>query len=157
MKFIPNSYPLNSYLYSQKFHFHTLNGWISDPMGCTVEDELYLLWYRNNEEFVSKNGKRKAFHKGGNSSNRFHIRQHYDEYKERCEKANIPLHHWAIPPHVHKAAKAEAEAEQRAEGTKMQGQQQLAFKIITGPREFTRAGTLHAIANLIATNNQVSC
>jgi hypothetical protein len=89
---------------------------------------------------------RKAFHKGSNSSNRFHIRQHYETYKERCEKGNITMNHWATPP---KIAKAKAALEE-------EGQQKLGFKVMTGPREFTRAGTLHAVANLIATNNQVS-
>jgi hypothetical protein len=92
------------------------------------------------------NGLRKAFHKGSNSSNRFHIRQHYEIYKERCEKGNISMNHWATPPNI---AKAKALAAQ-------DGQQQLGFKPMIGPHEFTRAGTLHAVANLIATNNQVS-
>ena len=35
-KFIPNSYIPNSYLYSQKSHFHKLNGWKTCPMGLTV-------------------------------------------------------------------------------------------------------------------------
>jgi hypothetical protein len=35
-------------------------------------------------------------------------------------------------------------------------QQRLAFKMTTGPREFTREGTLRAVVTLIATNNQVS-
>ena len=35
-------------------------------------------------------------------------------------------------------------------------QQQLDFKIATGPCEFTRASVLHAVTNLIVTNNQVS-
>jgi hypothetical protein len=55
------------------------------------------------------NGMRKAFHKGGNSSNRFHIRQHYEIYKERCEKGKIPINHWAIPLNIVKAAKAAAD------------------------------------------------
>ena len=67
--------------------------------------QLYLLWYRNDEAFVKANGKRKSFHNCSNSLNRFHICQHYDKYKERCEKEKISLHHWAIPPHIHKAAK----------------------------------------------------
>ena len=109
---------------------------------------INLLGDRNNEEFLKMNGVRKAFHKGSNSSNRFHIRQHYEIYKERCEKGNIPMHHWATPPKIAKAKAAEAD--------QGDGQQQLGFKKMTGPREFTRAGTLHAVANLIATNNQVS-
>ena len=35
-KFIPNSSNLNSYLYSQKSHFHELNGWKTGPMSPTV-------------------------------------------------------------------------------------------------------------------------
>ena len=87
---------------------------------------------------------RKAFHKGSNSSNRFHIRQHYEVYKERCEKGKIQVHHWATPPNIVKAK------------AKEEGQLNLGFKVMIGPREFTRAGTLHAVAELIATNNQVS-
>ena len=55
------------------------------------------------------------------------------------------MNHWATPPKIAKAKAAEAE-----------GQQQLEFKTVIGPREFTRARTLHAVATLIATNNQVS-
>ena len=35
-KFIPNSFILNLYLYSQKSHFHELNGWETGPLGPTV-------------------------------------------------------------------------------------------------------------------------
>ena len=35
-------------------------------------------------------------------------------------------------------------------------QQQLDFEVVTGPREFTRSGTLQAVTMLIASNNQVS-
>lgn len=46
--------------------------------------------------------------------------------------------------------------EERGRLTNKKQQQQLDFKTVTGPREFTQAGTLHAIVKLIATNNQVS-
>ena len=105
------------------------------------------------------NGTRKAFHKGGNSSNRFHIRQHYSTYKDRCEKAHIPIHHWATPPNIVKleceATKA-AEAAAAGQEAKAHGQQQLGFVPMIGPHEFTRPATLHTVAKLIATNNQVS-
>ena len=124
--------------------------------GQEYEDKLYLLWYRNDKAFVKANGKRKSFHKGSNSSNHIHICQHYSDYKERCEKADIPMHHWAIPPNVHKATKAvEVEAARKAHIMKKRGQQQLGFQTMISPCEFTRAGTLHAVANLITTNNQV--
>jgi hypothetical protein len=50
----------------------------------------------------------------------------------------------------------EKEAAKRGRLTKKQQQQQLDFKIVTGPRDFTREGVLHAVTKLIATNNQVS-
>jgi len=46
--------------------------------------------------------------------------------------------------------------EERGRSTRKKQQQQLDFKGVTGPQEFTRAGALHAVVKLIATNNQVS-
>ena len=40
--------------------------------------------------------------------------------------------------------------------TNKKKQQMLDFKSVISPSEFTRAGVLHAVAALIATNNQVS-
>ncbi|KAF8173117.1 hypothetical protein BJ912DRAFT_859601 [Pholiota molesta] len=108
------------------------------------------------ERFLKLHGKRKAFHLGGNSSCRLHLRQHYNLYKEKCDKAGIPINHWAIPREIWKVMEEEREAEKRGVLTKKQQQQQLTFKKVTGPREFTRAGVLHAVASFIATNNQVS-
>jgi len=111
---------------------------------------------RADERFVKLYGKRKAFHKGGNSSCRQHLRQHYNLYKEKCEKADIPLNHWAIPREIWKVMEENKDLERQGRLTKTKQQQMLNFKTVTGPREFTRAGILHAVANLIATNNQVS-
>jgi hypothetical protein len=104
---------------------------------------------------VKAYGKRKAFHKGGNSSCRAHIRQHYELYKQKCEEGNILINHWAIPHDIWKVMEEEKEAEKQGRLTKKQQQQTLDFKTVTGPREFTRAA-LHAVTKLIATNNQVS-
>jgi hypothetical protein len=114
--------------------------------------KTHLLRCRNDENFVKTNGLRKAFHKGGNSSCRQHIRQHYELYKTKCEKANIPMNHWAIPRPIWKAME-ESKAEKAGQLTT---QQQLQFQSVTGPREFTRAAVLHAVTKLIATNDQVS-
>jgi len=59
--------------------------------------DTYLLVSRADEQFVKLHGKRKAFHKGGNSSCHMHIRQHFDLYKEKCTKEDIPINHWVIP------------------------------------------------------------
>jgi len=115
----------------------------------------YLLCCRDDEQFTKLNGKRKAFHKGGNSSCRFHIRQHYKVYKKKCDDADIPIAHWAIPRPIWKAMEEAKEEEKRGPSTKKKTQQLLDFKSVTGPREFTRARTLEAVTKLIATNNQV--
>ena len=112
---------------------------------------------RNNEAFTKLNGKWKAFFKGANSTCRFHICQHYKEYKERCEKEDIPMNHRAIPQPIWKVMEEEKEERERGRSTKKQTQQKLGFKTMTGPREFTRSSVLHEVAKLIATNNQVSC
>jgi hypothetical protein len=121
-----------------------------------MRNQIYLLQHRNNNDFVKLNGKRKAFFKGGNSSCRFHIRVHYKIYKERCEKADIPINHWAIPRPIWKSMKEEKDQVKGGRMSNKQKQQELDFKTITGPREFTRAGILDAVAKLIVTNNQVS-
>ena len=41
-------------------------------------------------------------------------------------------------------------------GSGLTQQQQLSFLAVTGPRKFTRAGVLHTVTKLIATNSQVS-
>lgn len=97
---------------------------------------------------------RKAFFKGGNSSCRLHIRQHFTLYKEKCEIAGVPVNHWAIPRPIWKDM--QDEKKNKKELTKTQEQQQLNFKPVIGPREFTRAGVLQSVTELIATNNQVS-
>ncbi|KAH9007734.1 hypothetical protein EDB84DRAFT_1591299 [Lactarius hengduanensis] len=78
---------------------------------------------KDDENFVRSHGKRKAFHKGGNSSCRLHIRQHYKTYKERCENADVPINHRAIPRNIWKAMEEEKEAKKRGRLTKKQQQQ----------------------------------
>jgi hypothetical protein len=120
-------------------------------------DNAYSTLVRADESFIKSQGKRKAFHKGGNSSCRAHIRQHYQLYNQKCEEINVPVHHWAIPRDIWRVMEEEKDAEKRGHLTEKQKQQKLRFETVTGPCEFTRAGVLHAITKLIATNNEVSC
>ena len=80
----------------------------------------YFYLFRNNKDFFQLNRVRKTFHKGSNSSNHFHIQQHYDIYKERCEKGEIQMNHWVTPQNIVKAKAAEA--------AKEDGQEELGFK-----------------------------
>jgi len=65
------------------------------------------------------------------------------------------MNHWAIPRDIWKVMEEDKEANERGRLTKKQQQQQLDFKTVIGPAEFTRAAALHAVTKLIATNNQV--
>jgi hypothetical protein len=51
---------------------------------------------------------------------------------------------------------ADEKDEGRRNLTKKKQQQEIDFKTVTGPREFTRTGALHAVVKLIATNDQVN-
>jgi hypothetical protein len=117
---------------------------------------VLTIYVRANESFIKANGKRKAFHKGGNSSCRAHLRQHYELYKTRCTEKAIPINHWSIPRDIWKVMEEEKDAKKKGRLTKKQEQQQLTFQTVTGPRDFTRGGVLNAVTKLIATNNQVS-
>jgi hypothetical protein len=105
---------------------------------------------RNDKEFIEKNGQRKAFHTGGNSSCRLHIRQHYTQYQELCKQGKIPEHHWAVPRTIwneRQAAKKDAVVKQ---GTldKVVGK-------TPGPLVFNREDLLHAVTQFIAVDDQV--
>jgi hypothetical protein len=68
-------------------------------------------------------------------------------YKEKCEKAGIPVNHHAIPPklaQIHDAA-AKAESQTTLDGV-----------LFKGPEIFTQQATLHAVAQFVACDNQVS-
>ena len=120
----------------------------SELFCCSLSD-VFLRWqFRLDERIIKLHGKQRTFHKGGNSSCRLHLRQHYKLYKEKCEEADIPLNHWAIPRDIWRGME-----EKRLGKTK--AQQVLAFEMVTGPREFTRPNVLEAVAKLIASNNQV--
>ncbi len=112
--------------------------------------------FRNDEAFVKRHRVQRAFYKGGNSSCHTHIRHHYEIYKAECEKAGVPINHWAIPCEIWKDLEEQKEEGKLEKRTKKKGQQMLGFQSVTGPREFMRDGILHAVANLIVTNNQVS-
>ena len=61
-----------------------------------------------------------------------------------------------IPQDIWKVMREKKEVEQRGQMSAKARQQELDFKTVTGPHEFTRAQVLHAVTNLTATNNQVS-
>ena len=112
---------------------------------------------RNNEAFIKLNEKQKAFFKGLNSMCHFYIHQHYKVYKEKCEKEDILLCHWAIPWPIWKAMEEEKEEQERGQSVKKQTQQKLDFKTMMGPCEFTRLGVFHAVVKLTVMNNQEHC
>jgi hypothetical protein len=103
--------------------------------------------YRENK--LLKGGKRSAFFTGGNSTCRTHIRGHYDVYEGRCKEKGIPINHHAIPRDILKQRNEEKE----------NGNKQVKINDIlpksTGPKEFTREGVLHAVAQFVVCDDQV--
>ena len=96
-----------------------------------------------------KGGKRSAFFTGGNSTCQAHIRCHYNVYKERCKENGIPENHHAIPRDLLKQME-----EEKSKGKKQTKIDNILDKS-TAPREFTREGVLHAVAQFVACDDQV--
>lgn len=107
---------------------------------------------RQNEALVKRYGKRKAFIAGHNSTDRYHVRLHFDIYKTKCKEAGLPVHHHAIPRDIWK--KLQEKAQGKTKGT---GQQTLdaSFKRVDVPKGFTQDGILHAVAKFVAVDDQV--
>jgi hypothetical protein len=99
---------------------------------------------------VKKYGKRKAFHTGGNSSCRQHIRQHYIEYQKRCKEENIPEHHWAIPRSIWR------QMEEGKRGAMVQGTLSQFIGKPSAPSVFTREEVLHVVTQFVAVDDQAS-
>jgi hypothetical protein len=94
---------------------------------------------------------RKAFFTGGNSSCRAHIRQHYDTYKTRCKEANVPENHHTIPRHIYR----EMQGEKKAKGG-VQTTLDAVLEKMAEVKTYMREGVTHAIAQLVACDDQVS-
>jgi hypothetical protein len=102
---------------------------------------------REDKDLIKREGSQKAFLKGSNSSCRQHARKHWEIYQKKCEDAEIPVHHWAIPRQVwNEMGKKEGKAREKLDNV---------FEKLTGPREFTRDGILHTVAQFIACDDQV--
>jgi hypothetical protein len=103
---------------------------------------------RDNLKINNPEELRKCFFLGGNSTLRQHCRKHYEIYKQKCEAANIPMNHHAIPPKI---------AEALARSERERSQTTLDSIVINRPdAAFTRDGILHAVAQFVACDDQVS-
>jgi hypothetical protein len=67
----------------------------------------------------------------------------------------MAINHWTILWKIWQAMEEEKELAEQGWKTKKQAQQLLTFESVVGPCEFTQGRTLHAMAKLISTNNQV--
>jgi hypothetical protein len=111
---------------------------------------------RNDEEFVRKQGKRKAFFTGGNSSCRHHIRQHYLIYQKKCKDGNIPEHHWAIPRAIWKIMEDEKNGKKVVtQGTQGTLDGLLIANVAPVVPVFTRENLLHMVTQFVAVDDQV--
>jgi hypothetical protein len=114
-------------------------------------DEKDSQRHREDVRLMKKESLRKAFYTGGNSTCRAHIRNHYDVYKMRCQKENIPENHHAIPRPLWKRMQADKKQVKLMTQTKLD----VAVHLVNRPQTFTREGVLHAVAQFIACDDQV--
>jgi hypothetical protein len=102
---------------------------------------------REDQVFIEKSSKRKAFHMGSNSSCRQHLRQHYEIYQKRCKEAKVEEHHWAIPRHIWREAQEKKGKQGKLDGIVVKLQEL---------QVFTHEGLRHAVSQFIACDDQVS-
>jgi hypothetical protein len=107
---------------------------------------------REDKALILKHGRQRAFLTGHNSTCRYHLRGHWDVYKAACGKASLALHHHAMPRNIWEAL---VNREKAKDNEKKKGQQTLSLTKITGPKEFTRGGILHAVAQFVVCDDQV--
>lgn len=114
-------------------------------------NELTYFENREDEIFVRKNGKRKAFHLGSNSSCRQHIRIHYEEYQQRCVEGGIPENDHAVPREILERRR------QVKVGTAVGGQTSLdgVFPKGRSPHAFSREVVLKRVAEFVVCDDQV--
>ena len=107
---------------------------------------------RDDVLFIKRYGMRKAFHTGGNSSCRQHIRQHYEIYKQRCKEKKIPEHHWAIPWLIWNIMQDEKRGIKAERQSTLDG----LLKKTTEPLVFSRKNVLHSVTQFVAVDDQVN-
>lgn len=119
---------------------------VSEDTNCRTAE--YLPFLREDVKFVEKHGLRHAFHLGGNSSCRQHIRSHYEVYQRKCQEERIPENHYAVPRDVMRA---------REKGKNLTRQKTLDDMLETAskPKEFSRANVLKAVAEFVVCDDQV--
>jgi len=112
--------------------------------------DSYSQYCKDDEVFIKKQGKCKAFHLGPNSSCRQHIRGHYSLYKERCAEQNLEVHHYAVLREI---------LRKRAKLEKGEREGQCTLDAVFAkpkPKEFSREGVLKAVAEFVVCDDQVS-
>jgi hypothetical protein len=110
---------------------------------------------RGDMAFVTKQGLRKCFHVGGNSSCRQHIHSHYEPYKSQCDKGGLRVNDWAIPRPLWR--KMEEERIQASRGVNKGANLDDHFEQKSAPKTFTREAVLEAVAKHIVCDDQVAC
>jgi hypothetical protein len=104
------------------------------------------LQYKRSNENIKKHD---TFFLGDNSTCRGHICQHYEQYKVRCAEKNIRENHYTIPRDIWRKMQKEKESKTDLTLDTMLSKAQK-------PNPFSRESVLHAVAQLVACDNQVS-
>ena len=104
---------------------------------------------REDSRFVESKGLRRAFFTGSNTSCQAHIRGHYETYKEWCEADGIKMKDHCIPRKLLRSQSA-------GSGVLSQTTLDNAVEPSKPTKEFSKDAILHAVAQLVACDDQVS-
>ena len=104
---------------------------------------------REDPRFVESKGLHSAFFMGSNTSCRAHIHGHYETYKEQCEADGIKMKDHCIPRKVLRSQSAGC-------GVLSQTTLDNAVEPSKPTKEFSKDAILHAAAQLVTCDDQVS-
>jgi hypothetical protein len=104
---------------------------------------------RKDPKLIRTKSLHKAFLIGGNSTCRYHIRQHYEYYSKRCKEEGIEERERCVPPEILKARKSTSKV------TMVQSKLNITAGAELAPKQFSREGTLRAVTQFVSCDDQV--
>ena len=124
--------------------------WVREFWAITHNTYLGRPFCRDNKAFTDLKGLHRAFFTRSNMSCQTHICYHYDVYKFKCEADNLPMNNRCILWDLWKKMQT------KSGGLSTQTTLDHVVQVSKGPKEFSRNALLHALAQLVACDDQVS-
>jgi len=124
--------------------------WVREFWAITHNTYLGRPFCRDNKAFTDLKGLHRAFFTRSNMSCQTHICYHYDVYKFKCEADNLPMNNRCILWDLWKKMQT------KSGGLSTQTTLDSVVQVLKEPKEFSRDALLHALAQLVVCNDEVS-